>query len=193
MRTYKLTAALAASILMPAVAFAAEGEGSPENPGSWVLLLFFAINFAIFVFILARYAVPPARTFFRDRAQRIRSELDRVGSALKEAEEYANRAAARLSRLEQEIAVLTKELEDETVFQIGKLREAAIAGAERIRRDTRLTMNATADAAQRRVRTRLAASAAGIARELISRSFDASDQGRLVDSFMDKLRQEAAR
>lgn len=185
-------AALAAGILMPAAAFAAE-EGNVESPGSWVALLFFAINFSLFVFLLARYAVPPMRNFFRDHARKIRSELDRLGSALQEAEDYANRAAARMARLEQEITELTKELENETVFQVTKIREGAKATAERIRRDTQLTMNAAVDAAQRRVRARLAASAAGIARELISKTFQAADQNRLVDSFMDKLRQEAAR
>ncbi len=190
MKRASLITAIGASILMPAAALAA--EGNPETSGSWLLLVFFAINFALFVTILAKYAVPPARSFFRDRAQGIRAELDRLGSALKEAEDYAHRAAGRLARLDQEIAVLTKELDDETVFQVTRLREAAVATADRIRRDTQLTASAAADAAQRRVRTRLAASSAAVARELITRSFEASDQSRLVDSFMEKLRQEAA-
>lgn len=192
MSRIKLIAALAASILMPAVAFAAE-EGNAEQPGSWLALLFFAINFTIFVFVLAKYAMPPARDFFRERARGIRSELDRVGSALGEAEQYAARAAARISGLEQETAQLTKELEDETVFQVTRIGEGAKAAAERIRRDAQLTRTAAVDAAQRRVRARLAAAAASIAHDLIARSFEPADQGRLVDSFMEKLRQEAAR
>jgi F0F1-type ATP synthase membrane subunit b/b' len=64
--------------------------------------------------------------------------------------------------------------------------------AQRIRRDTALTSAAITDAAQRRVRERLAATAASLAFELIAKSFEASDQSRLIDNFMDKIRHEAA-
>jgi len=53
-------------------------------------------------------------------------------------------------------------------------------------------VQATIEAAQRRVRQRLAANAAHIARDLIAKSFEASDQARLIDNFMDKVRLEAA-
>ena len=73
-----------------------------------------------------------------------------------------------------------------------RIREGARATAERIRRDTELTAAAIVDAAQRRVRERLAATAARLARELIEKSFEAADQARLIDSFIDKIRHEAA-
>jgi F-type H+-transporting ATPase subunit b len=181
--------AIAAIASAPSLAFAAEAG---ENPGSWLGTMFFAINFVLFAGIVYYYAGPMATTFFRDRATGIRSQIDRLTSALQEAQDYANRTAARMAQLEQEVAHLKSEMETETAFIVNRIREGARSTAERIRRDTELTGAAIVEAAQRRVRERLAANAASIARELIAKSFGASDQARLIDSFMDKIRHEAA-
>jgi len=181
---------MAAVVVAPSFARAAEGAG--ENPGSWLGTMFFTINFLLFVGILYYFAGPMARTFFRDRATGIRSQLDRLTSALQEGQDLAGRAAARMAQLEQEVAQLKSEMENETVFLVNRIREGARTTAERIRRDTELTSAAIADAAQRRVRERLAANAASLARALIAKSFEASDQARLIDSFMDRIRHEAA-
>ena len=179
------------ALMTPAIAFAAQG-GAEEGGGSWLMLLFFAINFALFVIVLVYYARPTVSSFFSERAGGIRSNLDRLQAALNEAQDYANRTAARMAKLEEELAQLVRDLDGETAFQVARIREAAATTAQRIRHDTELTTAAITDAAQRRVREQLAAAAANVARELITRSFEASDQGRLIDSFMDKLRQEAA-
>jgi F-type H+-transporting ATPase subunit b len=181
---------MAAVVATPSFAFAA--EGAAENPGSWLGTMFFAINFLLFAGIIYYFAGPMARTFFRDRATGIRSQLDRLTSALQEAQDLANRTAARMAQLDQEVAHLKSEMENEAAFIVNRIREGARVTAERIRRDTELTGAAIVDAAQRRVRERLAANAASLARELIAKSFEASDQARLIDSFMDKIRHEAA-
>jgi F-type H+-transporting ATPase subunit b len=173
----------------PSFAFAAQ---EAEKPGSWLGTMFFAINFALFAGIIYKFAGPMVSAFFRDRATGIRSQLERLNSAFQEAQDYANRAAARAAQLEQEVAHLKSEMESETAFIVNRIREGARTSAERIRRDTELTGAAITDAAQRRVRERLAASAANLARDLIARSFEASDQSRLIDNFMDKIRHEAA-
>jgi F0F1-type ATP synthase membrane subunit b/b' len=97
-----------------------------------------------------------------------------------------------MAQIEREVAELKSEMENETTFIVNRIREGARTTAERIRRDTDLTGAALVDAAQRRVRERLAATAANLARELIARSFEAADQSRLIDNFMDKIRHEAA-
>lgn len=181
--------AIGVIVAAPSIAYAAE---EAEKPGSWLGTMFFAINFVLFAGIIYYFAGPAVGTFFRDRAAGIRSQLDRLNSAFREAQDYANRAAARMAQLEQEVAHLKSEMESETVFIVSRIREGAKTSAERIRRDTELTGTAIIDAAQRRVRQRLAATAANLARDLIAKSFEASDQSRLIDNFMDKIRHEAA-
>ena len=130
---------------------------------------------------------PAARKFFADRAGTIRTALSRASSALAEAEDLANKAAARMAALSAELKKLADELEQETAFQVGKVAELAKSTAERIRRDTAMSSSALAEAAHRRVRAQLAESAATLARDLIGRNFQPTDQGRLIDGFMDKL------
>jgi F0F1-type ATP synthase membrane subunit b/b' len=183
-----LFAVLLAATFLPAPAIAAE-----ESPGggSWLKLLLFAINFAIFVYVVARFGGPMVRKLFSDRSTEIRGTLSRASAAFQEAQDLANRTAARLAGLEAEKAKLRSDLDQETAHQVRTIGDAARTAAGRIRSDAELTAAAIADSAVRRVRTQLAISATRIARELISRDFRDADQKRLLAGFLDKLRQEA--
>jgi len=185
-----LSAALAIAAFFPSAAMAAE---EAEGHGSWLTLSFFVINFILFAFVLVYFAGPPLRKFFGDRASNIHANLAKSEEALREAEQLARAAAERIAGLEQEVAGLRQDLESETKFQVNRVLELARANSERIRRDTQATATALADNAQRRVRENLAAVAARLARDLISRHLEAADQRRLIEGFMDKLGQEARR
>ena len=180
-------AIFAAAFFAYAVNAANASEGAGAEHGSWLLLTFFAINFVLFVGVLVYFAGPPIRKFFADRAVTIRTALSRASSALAEAEDLANKAAARMAALSAELKKLADELEQETAFQVGKVADLAKLTAERIRRDTEMSSSALSEAARRRVRAQLAESAATLASDLIGRNFQPSDQGRLIDGFMDKL------
>jgi len=180
-------AIFAAAFFGYAVQAANAAEEAGAEHGSWLLLMFFAINFILFVGALFYFAGPALRKFFADRAVTIRTALSRAKSALAEAEDLANKAAARMAALSAELKKLADELEEETAFQVGKVADLAKSNAERIRRDTEMSKSALSEAAKRRVRAQLAESAANLARETISRNFQPADQGRLIDGFMDKL------
>jgi F0F1-type ATP synthase membrane subunit b/b' len=180
-------AIFAAAFFGYAVQAADAAEEAGAGHGSWLLLTFFVINFVLFVGVIAYFAGPAIRKFFADRAVTIRTALSRAKSALAEAEDLANKAAARMAALSAELKKLGDELEQETAFQVGKVADLAKSTAERIRRDTEMSKSALSEAAKRRVRAQLAESAANLARETISRNFQPADQGRLIDGFMDKL------
>ncbi len=185
MKKWITSAAIIAAAFFPDAALAGEDAGAEH--GSWLLLGFFAINFILFVGMLVYFAGPPARKFFADRAVTIRTALSRAASALAEAQELANKAAARMAALAAELKKVADELDRETAFQAGKVLELAKTTAERIRRDTAMSSSALSEAARRRVRAQLAESAVTLARDLIGRNFQPTDQGRLIDGFMDKL------
>jgi len=185
-----VTAALTLAAFFPSAAMAAE---EAEGHGSWLTFSFFAINFLLFAFVLVYFAGPQLRKFFVDRASTIHSTLAKSEEALREAEELARAAAERIAALENDVAGLKRDLEEETRFQVNRIAELARSNSERIRRDTQATASAVAENAQRRVRENLATVAARLARDLISRHFEAADQKRLLDGFMDRLGQEARR
>jgi len=186
-------AALFVSVFLAATFLPAPAIAAEESPGggSWFKLLLFAINFSIFAFVVARFGGPMVRKLFADRSTEIRGVLSRASAAFQEAQDLANRAAATLAGLEAEKSRLETELDQETAYQVTTIGEAARSATARIRSDAEITAAAIAESAVRRVRNQLAASAARIARELISRDFRDADQKRLLEGFLDKLRQEA--
>jgi F-type H+-transporting ATPase subunit b len=185
MKKWITMAAIFGAVLSPRIAMAA--AEAQEQRGSWLLLVFFVINFVLFAFVVVHFAGPVARKFFADRAERIRSDLSRAQKAFAEAQDLANKAAARMAALEAELKKTGAEIEEETAFQVSKIKELAKSTAERIRRDATISAAALAEAAKRRVRARLAETAARLARDLIGRDFQRDDQGRLIDNFMEKL------
>ena len=191
MKKWIVSAAIIAAAVCPQIALAA--EEAAEEGGSWSVFAFFAINFVLFVAVLIYFAGPPARKFFADRAATIHGALSRAESGFKDAQDLANRAAAKIAALDAELKQLADEMASETGFQVARIGEIAQAAQDRIRRDTELTTRAISEAAQRRVRERLSDSAATLARELIARNFERADQGRLIDGFMDKLGEGATR
>lgn len=184
-----IAAALLGAALTPTLAIAAESGG--EESGSWGALVFYVINFLLFAAILWKYALPAARNFFRDRAFGIRETIAKADAAFRDAQELANRAAERMARLEAEKAQIASDLADETVFQIGRIYDAAQEAAARIRRDAELSAAAMSENAQRRVREALARSAGSLARELVTKSLEPGDQVRLLSGFVARLREEA--
>lgn len=187
MKKWSTSAAIFAAAFFAYAVQVHAAEGGEAEHGSWLLLTFFTINFALFVWALVHYAGPAARKYFADRAVTIRTGLSRAEKAFADAQDLANKAAARMAALAAELKKVGDELEHETEFQVGRIAELAKSTADRIRRDTAMTGSALSEAARRRVRAQLAESAATLARDLITRNFKRDDQGRLIDGFMDKL------
>ena len=190
MKLRAATAAILSVGFCPALAFCAEaGEGG----GSWLTLMFFTLNFAAFVFIVAFFAAPFIGKFFHDRASAVRETLRRLEADAQRAQDLADQAAARQASLEADKAELANEMRAETTREIAQIRELARAAVERVKRDADLTAAAAAEGARRQMRARLAQVATALARKLIVNNLDATDQGRLIEDFMERLRREVAK
>jgi F-type H+-transporting ATPase subunit b len=186
----KLKTVLAAILgvgLSPTLAFCA--EGAPEQ-GSWLALIFYVINFAIFVYILVRFAGPLAVTFFRERAQEIRANVELSEASLRSATLTAQTAEAEVAGLEAEKARLLKEMREQTAREIARMLELGRMAAQRIRSDAEMTARSIAESGRRTVQAHLAAAAARMARELIVREFEPADQSRLLQQFLQTVREE---
>jgi len=181
------------ALLLPAAGWCAEAGGEAAGAASWLSLLFYIFNFAVFVWILVHYAGPPVLKFFADRASGIKETFARAEATYREAQDLANRAAERMSRLEAEKKQIRADLDAETAHMANRIREMASETALRIVRDTELTGAAITEAAQRHVRAMLAEATGRLARELMMKSFTDDDQARLLRGFEERLAQEAPR
>jgi len=180
--------AIVAAQLCPALAWAAEGG---EEPGTWHALIFYVINFVLFVWIIRRFGGSAIADFLRGRAQGIRAHLSRATDALKDAEQLARRAAEAIAGLAAEKERIAAELAAETAYQVEQITSIGHESVARIKRDAALSVAAARDAGQRHLRESLAAVAGRLAREIVSRDFQAADQTRLLGGFVARLNEEA--
>jgi len=172
--------------MLPALAWAA--PATAEAGGSWLVWLLYVINFSIFVYLVSHYAAPAARNFFHERASAIRGNLNRLQSDFQAAQLEEQQARAALGKLEAEKAALQSAMRAETEHETRRIQEQARAAAERIRRDGELTAQAAAERARRELSARLVRAAIESARQLVARDFGPADQSRLVQEFMDVVR-----
>ena len=176
------------ALLCPALVNAA--EGAPED-GTWSALIFYAINFLLFVWIVKRFGGPQIKDFFKNRAINIRATAGRAEQAFKEAQGLAARAADQVKTLEAEKSRIAAEMADETSYQVKRIDELTRETVARIQRDSAISVAAARDAGQRRLRESLAASASRLAREIVQKNFEPADQTRLLERFVTKLGEEA--
>ena len=128
-------------ILLPVIAQAAEGEAGHaaehHAPSPWGLIYPF-INFAIYSFVLWRYAWPAVRDYLSDRRANTLSALEAAKSVRAEAEALKAEYDAKLRNLEVEAARAREEVLATAQVEARNILEQAQKSADRIRKDSRL-------------------------------------------------------
>jgi F-type H+-transporting ATPase subunit b len=151
-------------------------------------LLFPAINFTIFVFVLVRFLAGPIREYFRERTERLRDGLEAGKRAQRAAEELRAQIARDMEALpgmrERLRADLLATAEDARAHLVSQGREAA----ERIRADARLVAEQEAESARRAVRSEIVDEAIRQATALVHDAVKTDDQSRFVRDFVESVR-----
>ena len=150
-------------------------------------LLFPAINFSIFAYVVVRFLAAPIRELFRDRTERLRNEL--------EAGTRAREEAARLrAQIDHDMAELPGEqarLKADLLATAEKARATLLAqgreAAERIRADALLVADQEAQAARRAVRAEVVEEAIRQAIPLVQAALTPDDQARFVREFVESV------
>ena len=181
-------AAFSAVLVFSSPAWAGEGEAAAA--GSGLSLFFYAVNFLLFVWLLRRFLMPPAKLFFRQRADQVRESLERANADFAEAEQKAERARAAMAALEAEKARLAEAVQAQTAVLTQRLTRLARENAARIARDAEMTARAMEENARREVRRRLARGAAATAREMLVRQLGNEDRARLIGRFVRQAARE---
>jgi F-type H+-transporting ATPase subunit b len=154
-------------------------------------LLFYAVNFLLFAWIVKRFGGTQIRNFFKTRAKTIRATAHRAQQAFNEAQILARRASDQLKTLEAEKSRIAAEMAEETAYQVKRIQELTRETTARIERDVALSVAAAREAGQRRLREALAAATGRLARDLIQLNFQPADQTRLLETFVSRLGEEA--
>ncbi|HVN85347.1 MAG TPA: ATP synthase F0 subunit B [Candidatus Binatia bacterium] len=175
--------------LAPIAAIAGEHDEGHEHGGiPWGTLLFNLINFSIFCWIIARFALPGARNWVRARHDRIVEELSAAAKARTEAEQLKAQWEARLQALDQEIAAIREQAAADSAHERDRILEAARKTAEGIRNDARRTADQEVRQAHAALRETVAREAVALATQLIRDRLTPADHDRFVSEFLNQVK-----
>lgn len=180
----------ASSLLLAVPAMAASGGEGGHGP-SWTLTILGFVNFAIYAYVLYRFAWPPIVKYLKERRASVVEALEAAARAHAEAEALKAEFEEKLKNVEADAARARDELMEIARGEADHLLEEAKRSADRIRRDAQLVADQEVARARRELQEEAAQLIATIAGELVSRQLTADDQTRFVQSFLDETKSAA--
>lgn len=164
-------------------------EGSfLKNQGLWQV-----INFIVFVAIMIyvlRNKIGIGKVF-DDRAASIRKELDKAKIEKEEAERKLAEVEARLSKLDEEVAKMRAEADLEADREATRIREAAANEADKIKQMAAREIAGAMKEARAELRSFVAENSVAMAEALIKRELKPEDNTRMLNKYVDELREVA--
>jgi F-type H+-transporting ATPase subunit b len=174
-----------ALLLLPATAIAGGGELHHEPDLS--TLLFPAINFVLYLGVMAFAYFRLVRKALHQRSVGVEDSLARSAQALAQAEEELNAAKQRLAAIEQEKA----ELRSDFLEQGRRLQETIRVGAEKsaaeIGRDTERRIAGELKKAKAEIREEVVSLAAKLARMRLTQELSGDEDRRLREETLSAL------
>lgn len=146
-------------------------------------------NFLIFAFILVHYAFPLVRDFLRSRRDEVLATVREAAAKKQQAEAIVQDYKQRLARVEQEMDSIVASLRAEGEREKNKVLSDAQALADNIKEDARFLANQEVKTARQKIREEMANQAEAGARELVQHHLSPTDQGRLVEDFIQSIGQ----
>lgn len=177
-------------LLATAQAWAVEGAAHGEHHvPSITEVIFPALNFLIYAFIIVKYGLPLVRSFLKTRREEVVSTIAQASAKMQAAEVLVSGYKAKLAGLDKEVQSMHASLRDEGDREKAKLLSEAQVLAAKIKEDARFLADQEVKMARQQVREEMANQAESRARELVQRNLSAADQGRLVEDFIQSIGQ----
>lgn len=181
---------LTTTVLLPAIVSASENAHHEHGHGDipWATLLFSTINAGLFVFLLARFAWPPIRSWIAARRTTIVQTLEQAERAKREAEQLQQEWERRLAGLQAEIDAMRQQARADIAREREQMLAAAQRTAESIRRDAERAAEQEQRAAQAQLREEIARRALALATERARRQLTPADHDRFISDFLRQVR-----
>ena len=163
-------------------AHAHETASSPLGP-----LLFSTINLAIFLWVLARYVLPPVREWVHHRRTHVVQALEEAAAAKAEALRLREQWEQRLAQFSRAMEEMQAQARQDAERERAHILEAARKTAEAIRRDAELAAAYEVRRTQELVRADLVRQAVRLAEEAARTQLTADDHQRFVAEFLKQV------
>ncbi len=170
-------------------ALAAETEQGPSSfkkiwMNSWRVL-----NFLILAYFLVRLLKKPLSSFFQESARAIREQLQGTEQACQKAEQELQEMENRLEALDQEIKKLQGVIGEHGQKERDKIIANARQTAEQVMEKAKLEAVYSAQQAKNQLRLEVIDAAVRTAAESIRMVIESGDQERLVNEYLQDLKQ----
>lgn len=173
--------ALLTVIALPQSVFAAEAAHEAHGGGhvDYSSLIFYAINFAMYLVVMSIIYRRKVAPLLEQRAIAVKQELERAALGLSRAEEDLAILQRRLKLIEGEKTELLEGYEREAKRMGDAVNEAAEIAARRIVSDTERQVESELSQARKTLRREAVLKAIELARKKVSSGFSAEDDRRL--------------
>jgi F-type H+-transporting ATPase subunit b len=149
------------------------------------------IAFAIIVFILARYVIPPINKAMTDRQNQIRKQFADLDEAQADARAAEKDFREQLAQARHEAAKIREDAREQGAAIIAEMRTQAQEESERILKHARAQLEAERSQAVQSLRNEVGSMATTLAGRIVGESLEDDDRrARTVERFISALEDE---
>jgi F-type H+-transporting ATPase subunit b len=144
--------------------------------------------FALIVFVIARFIIPPINKAMNDRQESIRRQFEESEQAKQAAEAAEREFRQQLSDARHEAARIREDAREQGAAIIAEMREQAQTEANRIVEHGKAQIEVERQQAVASLRAEVGALATGLAGRIVGESLDdEARQSRVVERFLEEL------
>jgi F-type H+-transporting ATPase subunit b len=162
---------------------AEEGNSSEDSTGEVFKWIHFAL-IVVLVFWLCLKVLPP---YFRGTAEKISAAINKATAARAEAEKQLKEAAAKLTRLEQEIKQFKDQALRDSAAELERLRGMTKTDVEKVTAAAKVEIEAAERAARVELKALAAKLAVDRAESLVSTQMTPGVQEAMINNFVQTL------
>ena len=184
-----LVFALVGGLALNALA-AEERKGTSSFKKTW-MKVWEVLNFLILAFFVFKLVREPVKNFFQDRTEMFRQKIAEAEGASIEAERELKEVESRFEMLDEEIQRLQQTITGQGERRRDKIISDAEQTAEYMLEKAKIESDMMMREAKSRLRREVTNEAVRLAEESIKKEIGKKDQERLVDEYLQDLKQVA--
>jgi F-type H+-transporting ATPase subunit b len=165
-------------------------DSSEPMSAPFVLAL---VNFAIFLFLLAKYGGPAVKKLAAERHDQIKTALDEAAKLRAQAAAKLADYEKRIGNLDAEVVKLVEGLRADAEADKARILAAAEAQAAAMKRDAELRIAAEIEYARAALTREVSVAATKATEQLLRDRLQPADQEKLVASFISDVQHKAIR
>jgi F-type H+-transporting ATPase subunit b len=157
-----------------------------EEPMSAPFILML-VNFAILLFILAKFGGPVARKTAQERHDQIKTALDEAAKLREQAAQKLAEYENRIKDVDKEVKAIVDGIRADAESDKKRILEAATTQAAQMKRDAEIRIAAEIEYARKALQKEVTVAAAGATEKLLKEKVTGDDQNKLVSTFISNM------